>query len=60
MERKCVFCFTLIEECMGGVVAGDFLKLVAGLITPTEVREVCGKCALVRNPEELEQSTHHE
>lgn len=58
MKRKCVFCSTPIDACMGGVVASDFLKLLEGLNTSDEVREVCGKCALARNPEELERSTH--
>ena len=52
--RQCCFCKDPLDACMGGVVCTDFLKLLQG--EPLEVvREVCGKCALVRDPQDLHQ-----
>ena len=46
MNRKCVLCIQSISECMGFVVAGDFIKATAKQIPWIEVREVCGRCVL--------------
>lgn len=47
MKRTCLDCGKIIDECMGSVVAGDFLQLIkTGL--PIRVREICGKCTLAR------------
>ena len=39
-ERRCFKCGKKIEECMGFVLARDFLNKVEN------PRELCGKCAL--------------
>jgi hypothetical protein len=53
MRRQCTFCAAPIQECMGSVVAGDWLQFIADLILAEKIREVCPACALTRNPEEL-------
>lgn len=47
MNRHCIRCGSTITECMGFVLARDWLSAVDGLIAWTQVREHCGKCALV-------------
>lgn len=46
VERKCAKCGGPIAECMGFVLAGDFLQMVGGKRKREHVREICGKCAL--------------
>jgi hypothetical protein len=44
-----MFCKTPIAECMGFVLARDFLALLRG--EHIAVREICGKCVLGLSPE---------
>lgn len=37
-------CQTPIYECMGFVLAGDFLRAIEGEITFNEIRERCYRC----------------
>ena len=47
MKRKCVKCGVQIEECMGFVLARD-------IVNRRKIpREICGKCVLITEPEEL-------
>lgn len=52
-ERNCIFCKTIILECMGGVIAEDFILATSGQIPFSKIREVCGKCALVKTAYEI-------
>lgn len=48
MKRPCCLCGEEVKECMGSVLARDFIGFLAG--TQTVVRELCPKCAtLVAN-----------
>lgn len=50
MKRKCYVCNKVeIKESMGGVLARDVLS------ERKPFREICGKCALVTNPYDLEK-----
>ena len=49
MIRYCCNCKTEVAECMGFVNAGDFIKAVDNKIPWFEVRELCGKCVLIKN-----------
>lgn len=44
--RVCIYCHEPIGECMGHVLARDFLSALRAERSWNEVREVCGKCAL--------------
>lgn len=48
-ERRCTGCGAKIQDCNGFVNAEDFLKLLMGQRVP--VRELCGRCILLRDPE---------
>lgn len=43
--RKCSFCDNQIGQCMGMVMAGDFVLVMRGQIHPQQMRERCGSCA---------------
>lgn len=43
--RFCMDCHTLIYECMGYVLASDFLRALDGQLQT--VRERCGRCVEV-------------
>lgn len=42
--RHCIQCSTEIQECMGSVIASDFLKAMFASSSCIQVREICGKC----------------
>lgn len=44
INRYCMDCQTPIYECMGFVLAGDFLRAIEGEITFNEIRERCYRC----------------
>lgn len=48
--RECVFCGSPISACMGFVIARDFTNHK----DDRHIRELCGKCALITKPEELD------
>ena len=45
-ERNCFECGAPLYECMGSIVAGDFLDFLEGKILFSQVRERCGHCVL--------------
>ncbi len=45
-ERNCFECGVPLCECMGSIVAGDFLDFLEGKILFSQVRERCGHCVL--------------
>lgn len=60
-ERKCANpeCRAKITQCFGFVLCRDFLALVAGSIAASDIRELCGKCALrFQDPTSPLQPTH--
>jgi len=50
MKRECYKCHTPISACMGFVHAGDWVKWTED--KTTVVRELCGRCILVKDTEE--------
>lgn len=55
-DRYCFVCRAPIRECMGSVVAGDFVLAVLGKLPWKEVRERCALCYEIarREAERLE------
>ena len=45
-ERNCFECGAPLCECMGSIVAGDFLDFLEGKMLFSQVRERCSKCVL--------------
>jgi len=44
--RRCMTCEAAIENCNGAVLPRDICAALAGQIPWTEIRELCGACAL--------------
>ena len=51
-KRKCMNCGIEIKECMGFVLARDFLQLLLGQKIE-KVRELCGICVEIVNPKKI-------
>jgi len=47
--RACIFCMCKITACMGFVIARDFVN------KRNPIREVCGKCVLIKSLSELDE-----
>lgn len=48
MARQCMDCSDPIEHCNGFVVAGDLLLFQDGKLKGEDIREICGRCVLIR------------
>ena len=48
MTRQCLRCRREIKECMGFIMAGDFVAACEGRIPWTAIREMCGYCDIER------------
>ena len=52
IKRRCIKCKSEIDKCMGFVLARDIVK------RRKEPRELCGKCILTTEPDEIERILH--
>jgi len=46
--RRCYKCNAMLRECMGSVNYKDFMLATEGKILFKDVRELCGKCIMIK------------